>query len=165
MTEVFILKDRLNIDKCLMVYFGEGFKLLKTAKGAPYIQGSDKKISIAHKDKYVVIAISDKPVGVDIERVLEKASHNSIAKRYFAPIECGHIKREKDFFELWTRKEALGKLLGVGLNADILALNLINDNIVYGDKSYLLHSSFDLIDDYCITVAAEDNIPIFLYSY
>ncbi|MDE5991314.1 MAG: hypothetical protein K2H36_07010 [Clostridia bacterium] len=76
-------------------------------------------ISISHTDDTLIIAFADKPVGIDIERRSRKVS----------PKVCGSI-------EEWTRREAYGKWLGVGINKEVLSAQLpdnIINTIYYGE--------------------------------
>ena len=70
--------------------------------------------SISHSADMVICAVSDKPVGVDIERVREikRAGHYPL----FTSDEASDINSSENpslrFLELWTQKEAYTKLLG-----------------------------------------------------
>ncbi|MCH2046417.1 MAG: 4'-phosphopantetheinyl transferase superfamily protein [Saprospiraceae bacterium] len=74
--------------------------------GKPDIDG-DIFFNISHNKGLVAVAVSDCQVGVDVQQQVNKA--DSVLLRV-----C--TERELDFFksreELWTRKEALIKLLG-----------------------------------------------------
>lgn len=102
--------------------------------GKPYIVGLDVEFNISHSGDMVVCAVDDKPVGIDIEQI--RPVDLSIVKRIFTDAELfylfGHNPTDVDFaytedgviltrfFELWTKKEACGKCIGVGLCYDSL---------------------------------------------
>ncbi|NCA67621.1 MAG: 4'-phosphopantetheinyl transferase superfamily protein [Clostridia bacterium] len=157
MTKVFVLKDRLALGEVLFGYFGREVKLAKNPKGAPYIENSDKEISLSHKGNYLVVALSDKKVGVDLEKIYAKDTHQKIASRYFTPMENEYINSPLRFFQLWTRKEALGKLLGIGLNSETIALEVIKSNITLDGHKYFLNTNCEILEGYCISVASEEN--------
>jgi hypothetical protein len=69
--------------------------------------------NISHSANYVVCAIADSPVGIDIEG--GRKVNRSVAKRYFTEEEIESIHSDEDFFKIWTFKEALGKYTGEGL--------------------------------------------------
>lgn len=72
--------------------------------------------NISHKYHYVVCAISDKPVGIDIEVI--KSIDMAIANRFFTPYEIEYINKcnkKQRFYEIWTKKEAQIKWEGKGL--------------------------------------------------
>lgn len=81
--------------------------------------------SLSYRSGFVAIALGDAPLGVDVERVEDGIDMAGIAQRFFAPDEQAHLAatspaaRRRAFFALWTRKEALVKAAGVGV--DLLA--------------------------------------------
>ena len=68
--------------------------------GKPYAEGNPFYFSLSHSGDYAVCAISDSPVGVDIEQ--ERQLSAPFRKRF-----------ARDILE-WTKKEAKGKLTGKG---------------------------------------------------
>ena len=80
--------------------------------------------SISHSGSLVVCAVSDKPLGVDVECIRKPPLR--VAQRYFTEEE--RMLSDADeivFWRVWTGKEALCKLSGEGLaglkHADTLA--------------------------------------------
>lgn len=77
-------------------------------------------ISLSHGAGLVAAALAAAPCGVDIERP-RPAHVQRVAARYFAPAEQAWLQAlppvaaERDFFRLWTLKEAAAKALGEGL--------------------------------------------------
>lgn len=76
--------------------------------------------NLSHSGEYVVLAVSDQAVGVDIE--YKKKNALGIAKRFFCPEEYeiilaadGEKAQEQLFLEYWTMKEAYVKYSGKGL--------------------------------------------------
>ena len=92
--------------------------VLRTGEyGKPYLDGGPE-FSISHAGPYAAVAVSESPVGVDVEgpRCTLK-----IAERRFAPAEYaaaaalkGDAQREY-LQRLWVAKEAFVKALGTGL--------------------------------------------------
>ena len=86
--------------------------------GKPYVENVKVEFSISHSGDIAVCAISDKPVGIDIERI--KDVNINAAKRLFTPDEQSYVFEKwslakQRFFEVWTRKEAYVKMLGKGI--------------------------------------------------
>ncbi|MBR2484163.1 MAG: 4'-phosphopantetheinyl transferase superfamily protein [Oscillospiraceae bacterium] len=80
--------------------------------------------SISHSGSLVVCAVSDKPVGVDVECIRKPLLR--VAQRYFTEEEKKLLQEDdSQFWRVWTGKEALCKLSGEGLaglkHADTLA--------------------------------------------
>ncbi len=100
-----------------------------TEHGKPYAKDLNVEFNISHSADMVVCVVDDKPVGVDIEKI--RHVELNTAKRIFYEEETryifGCIPNTEDynhhinnavlqrFFELWTKKEAYGKLVGIGL--------------------------------------------------
>ncbi len=87
--------------------------------GKPYTESAPVHFSISHSKNIAVCAISDHPVGIDIECVRDV--NINIAKRQFAADELRYVFEKWDlskqrFFEIWTRKEAYVKLIGKGIS-------------------------------------------------
>lgn len=70
--------------------------------------------SLSHSNGKVAVAVSDKPVGVDIESLsaFEKRRAEKLAERIF----CADEKAEDDaeLLKLWTKKESIYKCFGGG---------------------------------------------------
>ena len=96
-----ILKRHFSCDNYLIEYLPNGQPILtKDGEQSGYI-------SISHTDNTLVMAFADKPVGIDIERKNRKIS-----------------SKVCDSIEKWTRREAYGKYLGVGINKEVLSAKL-----------------------------------------
>lgn len=104
--------------------------------GKPYIEGISVHFSISHSKNIAVCAISDRPVGIDIEFIRDV--NLNVAKRQFAPDELKYVFEKWDlskkrFFEIWTRKEAYVKLIGRGIsyfpNFSVMGNNKIETHI------------------------------------
>ena len=97
--------------------------------GKPYAKDLNVEFNISHSADMVVCVSDDIPVGVDIEKI--RPVDLNTAKRIFDEkeiryiFECipdaedyNHYLNDavlQRFFELWTKKEAYGKLVGMGL--------------------------------------------------
>ncbi len=110
--------------------------------GKPYIENIDIEFSISHSGNVVLCAISDKPVGIDIEK--RRDININIAKRLFTVEEQKYIFCNNDFlnerfFELWTRKEAYAKMIGKGVSHFSRFSVIGNENIkTYTHKEYVV---------------------------
>lgn len=111
--------------------------------------------NISHSFGVVVLVISNHPVGVDIEKIRE---YDSELKRFISnDEEFDYIKNDKDFFSLWTSKEALVKADGLGLKTranDIPGLP-IEGKKVFRNEIYT--SKQLIINDYIINISRESE--------
>jgi 4'-phosphopantetheinyl transferase len=81
-------------------------------------------------DLCLVATCRDHAVGIDVEQLSAQGGEDWIADQVFAPREkarlqslSGHQKR-RVFLDLWTRKEACAKAIGMGLQASLRDLDV-----------------------------------------
>lgn len=101
--------------------------------------GQGPQFNLSHCDDLALVAVaSDRPVGVDLERIRPLSDLRTIAERYFSPEEraymaagtaapgaaAGSSPDPRGFFTLWTRREAAAKALGLDLQAALARLPL-----------------------------------------
>lgn len=85
------------------------------------------RFSVSHSGERVVVALADRDVGVDIERLRHLPDALDLARRFFDASEATALqaeaveRRSAAFLEMWTRKEALLKARGVGLAGGLAA--------------------------------------------
>lgn len=83
--------------------------LQRNLTGKPYYPNGPF-FNISHSGKYVIMAIANEEVGVDIEEDIEK--NMDILLRIFNEAEAKMIKEHADFYYLWCAKESLIKCMG-----------------------------------------------------
>lgn len=74
-------------------------------------------VSISHSKGKCAVCISERPVGIDIEKITDR-SFEKTAKRFFGEREKEYYfnsKSPQSFYEIWTRKEAYSKISGDGI--------------------------------------------------
>lgn len=97
---------------------------------------SPLQFNLSHSGGLALLALSlVGPLGVDIERIpTDKPPPWKVAQRCFTARERQALaqgteqQRGQTFYRLWTRKEAVVKLLGEGLQAPLQAFNVSADN-------------------------------------
>ena len=83
--------------------------------GKPYLKDESRCFSLSHTDRYVVLAVADDEVGVDVEAA--DTIRPAVKRRCFTDEEQEWIGEDTArFFRLWTMKEAYMKLTGTGLS-------------------------------------------------
>jgi 4'-phosphopantetheinyl transferase len=94
------------------------------AFGKPQLTGSPVSFNVSHSGHIALIALtSGVDVGVDVEHVRIIPERADLARRFFHVEEASDLatfpeaEANAAFFRCWTRKEAVVKALGLGLNA------------------------------------------------
>ncbi|MCR5740934.1 MAG: GNAT family N-acetyltransferase [Gammaproteobacteria bacterium] len=100
----------------LVRYYTDKARIKYNEYGKPYIDG-ELHFNVSHSDGIVVIALSDKEIGVDIERI--RTVKNRVIKYSLSDKEYKGVDTVDDFFTYWTIKESVGKCIGVGLSKGI----------------------------------------------
>nr|WP_030499106.1 4'-phosphopantetheinyl transferase superfamily protein [Micromonospora purpureochromogenes] len=89
--------------------------------GKPALTGPWRGLhtSLSYSGDLVAVALSDRPVGVDIQHVAPGGDPVSASARFFHPREARHVAagpdqaaRARRFVRLWARKEAAVKAAG-----------------------------------------------------
>jgi len=114
----------------LQTWLGETKFIPSIAKGVhgkPYLQNSDLYFNISHSQRYVVCAISDEEVGIDIQ-FHKKDEIDKVARRMMSAKEWQEYQEASDkskfFYDLWAKKESYIKYTGEGLSVDMRLINI-----------------------------------------
>ncbi|MNN17677.1 4'-phosphopantetheinyl transferase sfp [compost metagenome] len=98
--------------------------------GKPMLQGSNNlHFNNSHSGQWVLSAISDDPVGVDVERIreldLDLAKHCFSEQEYHDLNDLGDDQIKLDYFyDLWTLKESYIKAVGLGLSMPLSSFTI-----------------------------------------
>ena len=99
-------------------------KFGKNEHGKPITDGME--FNLSHSGDIAVCAVSDKPVGIDIEALRE--IRPDAAKRFASAEELEYIGSDpRRLFEIWTLKEAYFKCVGTGIGSDIKSVTFTVD--------------------------------------
>lgn len=130
-----------------------------TEYGKPYLEGNPLYFNISHSGQWVVGAISDCLVGVDVEEI--KQADLGIAKRFFTEVEYSSLvqinngeKQNEAFYKLWSGKESYIKMIGKGLTIPLNAFTL-----AYAE------GGLELIDAYEGRMASFRTYPLYKGRY
>ena len=122
--------------------------------GKPYLKDINLYYNISHSYNYVVIAVSKKEIGIDIEKI-RKTNINSID--YFATekekeyILSSKEGIEKRLFQIYSLKEAYIKMYGNKLNnLKNIEFKMINNHVICNDPNIKIGFINDL-NGYIIT--------------
>ena len=127
--------------------------LHRAENGQPYLTGCELYVSISHCDAMVACAVSETPIGIDVERIrpmdLKVSRHVCVSEEKAYLMGDQPLSQEKLchdpavlrlFFEIWTAKEAYFKKQGTGIT------NLKSVNVL------LLERQIFIVKDYIIQI-------------
>lgn len=118
-------------------------EILNDSAGQPYFSDfPDLHLSITHSGSLAAAVISEVPVGLDLER--GDARPLCLVEHFFSQQEQIWILEKKDQMSrridwLWTRKEALVKLKGVGARIALNRLSVLSSSFDYVLQSVQRH--------------------------
>lgn len=150
--------------RCLISkHFGIDYRAIDikaSPAGKPYITCLPRcEFNISHTRYAVAAALSEQPVGVDVEKIRD--IDLNVARRAFSDQELAWLNdepgdRNRRFFEIWTKKEALSKYYGTGLINSLKSYDVTDSfrnerftSFVTGDYVLSVCSRLDVqINDY-----------------
>ncbi len=119
-------------------------------------------INVSHSGNWILLAIGRVQVGVDIEKINPQFNFQDILALSFTAEEQGYVQAHMDsqrrFYQLWTRKEALVKATGKGMDnafgqvPSLDGLHVVASDLIGGDGNWVVRS-FAVADDYLATLA------------
>lgn len=104
---------------------GKSLEIKRTKNGKPYIEGAPLFFSISHSQGLALIAICDKPVGIDLEpyaRGGRLKNHEHVLNRFTEREKIWIGDSLAFFFLSWVCKEAFIKMKGGSLAHDLKRL-------------------------------------------
>ena len=97
--------------------------------GKPYLESPSEHISISHTQNCIAVAVSDRPVGIDVEKIAPKVL--GLKKKFLNDAEIDAINPNNELIHtllLWSAKESVFKRMnatGVDFKKDIHIENFI----------------------------------------
>jgi phosphopantetheinyl transferase len=154
----------LSVRHLLKVAGYSDFDLYYNGNGKPHLTNG-KHISITHSYTFAAIVISDKEVGIDIEKNREKIK---IIQHKFVNFESGFIHKDDDYIQqltvIWGAKESLYKIYPYGgltfkndidINSFQIADKKTTGYIKVKDWNKKYDIGFEQLDDFTLVYALE----------
>ena len=127
--------------------------ILFSDTGKPFFE-KGPFFNISHSGKYIVMAVSNKEIGIDIEENVDKDMSSLV--RIFNDAEAKMLKEHSDFYYLWCAKESLIKCMGSSINKikEIPSLPL-NGIKTFKGKDYQCQTF--VYDKHIVSITRESN--------
>jgi 4'-phosphopantetheinyl transferase len=133
----------------------------------PYIANAGNATihyNLSHSEDWILIAFSTAEIGADVEFINSIYKYEEILEDNFGKSEISYIKQDDSlnrFFLLWTRKEALTKATGKGLDDDLKLIPCLDGTHsaasgITGSNRNFSVSSFKVDEHYMATIASAD---------
>ena len=135
---------------------GNELVISKNQYGKPYLVNyPNVYFSISHTKGAIACAVSDNPVGVDIERI--RKMDLRVSRYFFSQHEKDYIfasseKANQRFTEVWTKKEAYLKFLGCGIKIPAEKFNVFEK---INNEHIRIHTEYN--HDYIISICNISN--------
>lgn len=114
----------------------DDFEFSYNENGKPLLEGLPFEFSLSHSGNYVAVALSNAPVGIDIEKI-RKVNQN-VSKLVFNGDDEENFKNSQnnvdEFFKIWTSKEAVIKMMGGLKNKNLKDINLKKIKYIHSTK-------------------------------
>jgi 4'-phosphopantetheinyl transferase len=140
----------LLVRKIIMDSFdleNENISFKENEFGKPYIESINNfHFNVSHSGDWIVCAIDNKPVGIDIEEI--STIDLDISKNFFSEKEHEDLLLSNDpfdyFFTLWSLKESYIKFIGKGLShpLDSFSMRFSNERIVIESYDQILEKIY-----------------------
>lgn len=170
-------KDRIQslgasmlLQKVLQMYGKEMKDICYGENGKPELDGF--YFNLSHSHEMAVCAVSECPVGCDIEKIGKPLS--KIARRFFHENEIQYLEsldeeqQNDGFYRLWTMKESYVKMTGEGMKVPLNQVEFVlEDSVqVYRDEKKCACNikEYD-IPGYKVTVCAEEDVCAEVMEY
>lgn len=142
-----ILHDQsISINYCDLVF----------SKNKPFVKNNLFYFNISHSGKYVMVGISHKPIGVDVEMIKNFNNTAGTRKLVFHKEEFKKYDSAKNktlfFHKIWVKKESYAKCMGLGLALQFPLINSYKICDYYFKKMK--------IGNYCFSICGSKNYSI-----
>lgn len=118
--------------------------------------------NVSHAGDYALIGLATSPIGVDIEYINKSFDYHEVLPHIFHKIEIDEVNNNLDkhrtFYKFWTRKEAIVKAIGKGIDDNLVKLPVTDGlhsvpSALVRDYKKMTVFSFNVTDDYLGAIA------------
>lgn len=145
-----------------------GFKVHRERGKKPYFEDHpDLHFSVSHSGGLWVCAFAACDIGCDIQVHRETPRYAKLSERWFHENEAKSVSCERDFYDIWSRKEAVVKAIGCGIDEKFKKFDTSSGTAEFCGITLKL-SDFrlpcDNLPDCSAAVACRDDIELVFVS-
>lgn len=122
------------------------------SSGKPFVN-SGLYFNMSHNGRFLACGVGEVELGLDVEEM--KEIDWEIFRSYFSSTEWDLIQKAErplaQFYQYWTVKEAILKLIGTGLPDDLDAFHISLPNVQYRKQDFQVQTTE--INGFCLAVA------------
>lgn len=150
---------------------GKNVTFHENSDGKPYIlEQPDLHYNLSHSGDYVALVMSEKAVGIDVEKLRE--GQTRLVQRFFAEDETVWLMEnwsDGDFTRMWTRKESFLKACGIGMRMPLAGFSVLGQSVVVNEQMPLAMrepdavydmASYPIGDKYWLSVCQKDSVCV-----
>lgn len=119
------------------------------------LQIKEKAFNISHSGDFVVLAVSDSEIGVDIECKTDPGRR--VTERFFTEAEKSYVRNDDDFRRIWTMKEAFIKCLGKGLSIPLRSFSVAKQDEKQAEVKAVDRAADQIVNHSVDQVAGSDR--------
>ncbi len=163
------MRRQYVFSRCLLKYavFKNGIKytkILRDANGKPYFESREIYFNISHSEEYIAVALSDRNIGVDVQKIQEKKGISSAVKNKAFTLSEQRLEKKIPPMMMWSIKESVFKYDGTGIFTDMKKNQIVSEKGHYKikERDNLYINTF-FYKDACVSVCGEDSqIEVFI---
>ncbi|MBA6151369.1 4'-phosphopantetheinyl transferase family protein [Gelidibacter maritimus] len=123
--------------------------------------------NVSHAEAYALIAIGKSQIGIDIEFINRGFNYDDILKHVFNQKEINtitvHSDKHLSFYKFWTRKEAVVKAVGKGIDDNISKIHVLDGlhslpSSLFSNYKVITILSFQLNPDYIGALSVTEDL-------
>jgi len=135
-------------------------QIITSPFGKPFFENKAFDFSLSYSNNLVICAIIPKgKIGADTEylRTIDVHNLNSVFSNNEWELIEESKNPEKEFFNIWTKKEALLKANGIGIAIPLADVE-VSKNSIYFNKSLWYFKRIEILPDYIVNLVS--NKPL-----
>ncbi len=137
---------------------GDCGEIICTPLGKPFFPAAPEvHCSVSHSGEWWMCAVSDRPVGLDLQIHRSYLPPEKLSGRFFHPQEDQFLSRHeyRPFFDLWCAKESFVKFAGCGFSRDPSSFSVVSAEGLFPAAEGCVFRLLPFREGYSLCICAE----------